>query len=1146
MTVNNSLSQDHNKNCLTDDDLFLYISRTGDSEKLGRIEAHCAGCPDCRRALAEVLGILQTDHEQTIGEFQESGDHELEKTLDLIHDVARKERSRLNFVNRRLRWPVAAVLLLGFTSLAFWGLKSFYERNKSEEYYLQAKLILEQHYSERSPSNLRLNMPFNPAPMARNTDNTDSLRRSENLFYQALAVRENMIEARLGLAYINLTESKFSLAEEAFQEVLDYRKGEVQALIGRGVARYEEALQSNDPMEYHSLLNGALDDFNEALKNDPDSSEARYNKVWVLFDSGLHEEALHEIEQYLSQDKESVWAEELKGLRVRIRAGSAAFVNEEVHKAARTRDPYGLEEIARYVPYQMPAAIWATMRKSLALENAGEIQDNLNAEDLKWTAGIMESAYRKATGDHSFRQMLDYYKGLLPQERTQKKTLDELFQNLAKLQESREYRIILLRSDPLKQQYLNLQDIWQLYNLHNLRGQCFYMCSEYGNACEEFLEMLRLARRLDSPELIARSLVSVAAIKSQQRKFDDSMDFAGELREIVDTHGMDSWRSYVGVMFGYQYIRLGQYDQSLKESISALKSAYRFSDASITAEALENIGTAMDRLGRLQEAESFYDSALQRVENHLSDKPDRGITQLTLRRSNLIYEKGDLSLRLGIPDDAISYFQNSLKSITSDMLELEASNRIGLVEAFLKKKQSGDAAAMLKRVMGIDVLEEAPEVEWKAWFFHGRLLEEREDYSGALVSYRKAIEIIEGIRSDIDSTNLRRSFFSDRFDPYKVTIDLLYRYDGDRQSSLEYVDRAKSMTLREYLELPDAVHGMGTNSDKIEDKEDPFRILEYFFSQDRLLVFVTGHEGRIIETAPIELSPEIVDGQVQEFIKSIRENDIKRFNKLSRQLYDELFSPIEQHALRGYSGPVIVLPDGPLHLLPFAGLRDEQGRFLIEKNPVVYAPSRSVFRRCLELGRTMPAEGKQDVVLIDGTADLSNARDELLYLSNLYGSNARVLGSKDLQEFREAVAGSEILHFSGHAVSKQGKPVLLLQRSPQEAYLDSREISSWKLQRCRLVNLAGCNTGIGPISEGESPWGLVPEFLNAGTPAIVASLMQVDDASTNLLTRRFYESLQNGADKATALQKAQTALLNQSKDTKSLSWLPYILIGDPL
>jgi CHAT domain-containing protein len=97
--------------------------------------------------------------------------------------------------------------------------------------------------------------------------------------------------------------------------------------------------------------------------------------------------------------------------------------------------------------------------------------------------------------------------------------------------------------------------------------------------------------------------------------------------------------------------------------------------------------------------------------------------------------------------------------------------------------------------------------------------------------------------------------------------------------------------------------------------------------------------------------------------------------------------------------------------------------------------------------------------------------------------------------------------------------------------------------------LAGCNTAIGPQAEGDSPWGLIPAFLNAGASSIIVSLMPVDDISTQRLSVRFYEFLRSGrCSIASALRQAQLSALNSvrlSGRTNPSSWIAFVLIGDP-
>src|SRR5205823_3616909 len=49
---------------------------------------------------------------------------------------------------------------------------------------------------------------------------------------------------------------------------------------------------------------------------------------------------------------------------------------------------------------------------------------------------------------------------------------------------------------------------------------------------------------------------------------------------------------------------------------------------------------------------------------------------------------------------------------------------------------------------------------------------------------------------------------------------------------------------------------------------------------------------------------------------------------------------------------VIVVPDGPLRLVPFASLRDSSGRFLVERQAVVASHSLASLMRALEHRRT--------------------------------------------------------------------------------------------------------------------------------------------------------------------------------------------------
>jgi CHAT domain-containing protein len=149
-------------------------------------------------------------------------------------------------------------------------------------------------------------------------------------------------------------------------------------------------------------------------------------------------------------------------------------------------------------------------------------------------------------------------------------------------------------------------------------------------------------------------------------------------------------------------------------------------------------------------------------------------------------------------------------------------------------------------------------------------------------------------------------------------------------------------------------------------------------------------------------------------------------------------------------------------------------------------------------------------------------------------------------------------HFSCHGyfnLTNPGKSSLILANSPtteiptnpdSERYLNLREgethdlekcltldkIFTLKLEKCRLVTLSACETGLIDFNNTSDEYiGLPSGFLLAGSPSVVSSLWTVDDLSTSFLMIKFYENLIElnaieAGNVAIALNQAQQWLRN--------------------
>lgn len=98
-----------------------------------------------------------------------------------------------------------------------------------------------------------------------------------------------------------------------------------------------------------------------------------------------------------------------------------------------------------------------------------------------------------------------------------------------------------------------------------------------------------------------------------------------------------------------------------------------------------------------------------------------------------------------------------------------------------------------------------------------------------------------------------------------------------------------------------------------------------------------------------------------------------------------------------------------------------------------------------------------------------------------------------------------------------------------------------------LVVLSACESALGENVRGEGMVGVARGFLTAGTERVVGTLFTVDNqATTELMTKFYQQSLRSGSSPAAALRFAQKALLSDPVRRSPYYWAGFILIGEPL
>ena len=138
---------------------------------------------------------------------------------------------------------------------------------------------------------------------------------------------------------------------------------------------------------------------------------------------------------------------------------------------------------------------------------------------------------------------------------------------------------------------------------------------------------------------------------------------------------------------------------------------------------------------------------------------------------------------------------------------------------------------------------------------------------------------------------------------------------------------------------------------------------------------------------------------------------------------------------------------------------------------------------------------------------------------------------------------------ASHATFREDNPLFSYLELADEA-LNVIDIYHLKLN-ASLVTLSACETGMNQLTGGDL-FGLARGCFYAGAPSLVASLWQVDDASTALLMQEFYRRLEAGEPIARALRAAQLALrqVEREEDGQLMRpydhphyWAPFFLMG---
>jgi CHAT domain-containing protein len=686
-----------------------------------------------------------------------------------------------------------------------------------------------------------------------------------------------------------------------------------------------------------------------------------------------------------------------------------------------------------------------------------------------------------------------------------------------------------------------------------------------------------ILRREPDPAVEARVLQSWGDILVNQGRYGRALDKLEQARAKLEGSNDEVDLARVLTSLGRALRLHGQPEEALPHYREALRMQTARQDWYGAAQSENAIAVAMRYLGRPHEALAHSVQAVALAER--GGNP----SQLAFNRLQLALFRAD-----------VGDYQGALRTFGMIGPALhpvdEPSRRTGLagVEVRLGRNQEALAHAQ-EAVSGARQRGDPFHIVF-ALETRARALTAVGQRAQGLEDARESVSILEGLRSGLASQDQARQGFADAFRRvYSTAIVLLLRSGRD----LEALEVAEKARARAFLDLLTTRDLPPTASDEARDAQrrqlaaaDAISgqamaatltrlgstLLAYWIGEEDVVVWVLSADGTV-HARRLPVSPDHLRSLTRSMAAPAPAARPAGAEDPARAVYDELVRPIEAW-LPGRAGSrITIVPHAFLFSLPFAALRDGQGRYLIERWAPHYATSMSVLDRLDARGNAsgldtlIVAEPKLDPRLVerDGLGPLPAAREEAEAVAHgLKAPPAAILSDSGatVAAVRQAIAGAHVVHFATHAVVSDTRPLesflALAPDGGHDGRLTSAEIYGWRL-KADLVVLSACRTARGRVN-GDGVIGLSRAFAYAGTPSLVASVWDAPDQTSRELFPTFYAEWQRTGDRAGALRTAQLALIRRLRagevsvstpagpvtlQERPALWAPFVLLGEP-
>ena len=712
-------------------------------------------------------------------------------------------------------------------------------------------------------------------------------------------------------------------------------------------------------------------------------------------------------------------------------------------------------------------------------------------------------------------------------------------------------------------------------------GLVYRKLSDFQQAIEYHKQGLSIAKEVGDRAEEGRSRGNLGLAYSSLSDFKQAIEHSQQELSIAITSGNKAGKGRAYGNLGVAYQGLGDFEQASEYHQNDLSISKEIGDKAEEARAYGNLALAWQSQGDTRRSIKYHKDGLS-IAKEIGEKAEEG---------RLCGNIGIVCRMVGNLEEAIDYLNQDL-NIAKEIGDKAEEGRVygNLGDAYNSRSDFNQAIEYHKKALGVAKEVGDRDKEGGAFYSLGCIYERLGSLDEALPHYQSSVHVYNNMRvllrsGDAWKISLRKKCKNAYTALWRTLVGL-----GKTDEAFYVAEQGRALALKDLMELRYDVEC--PHAELSDPKETIPRILSemstptLFFALESENINLWLLKGKEIhyEKKKIEDATLLMKRMFKEFdiyaplrmgnntlveqrshLTLFQKTGLELLESLHRKkdsldnLFKSVIGPIE-NMLQGEE-ELLIVPDGPFYLAPYAAFRNESLKYLSEWIRIRIIPSLT----SLHLIRNSPEgyHSKTGALLVgDPCMDIATYKSgEARYMPLPYSKKevemiSEILDVKPLigreaakDEVLKRISSVALIHIASHVKMETAEIVLApipsrthMIPDTEDYMLTLPEVLALQV-RARLVVLSCSHSAQGEITP-DGVIGVARAFLAAGARSVLVALWHLDTDATIEFMRNFYQQLADGKSASVAVDAAMKCLRGQEKFTTIKHWAPFLLIGD--